>query len=212
MFNLKLKSFKKAVSNKKFQKISRKSLVKILLFLIVAGLIFIKKDLFIVARVNNSFISRINFINEMEKQSGSQILDNMITQKLVLQEAQNKTILVDDSQVNKEAESIENRLKEQNIVLDEALKIQGQTRKDFNKNIKIGLIIERLLADKIKVSDEEVEKYFTENKSFFEPDTKFEDVKSEIIDTLRQQKLSTEYQNFTQELRSKAKINIFTNF
>ena len=74
------------------------------------------------------------------------------------------------------------------------------------------LIIEKLLADKVKVSGEEIKEYYDKNKDMFDKTKTFEELKDDIKDQVYQGKLSQEYKKWIQDIRSSAKINYFVNF
>ncbi len=78
---------------------------------------------------------------------------------------------------------------------------------DFlREQLKLQLILEKILKDKIKVSEEEVKKYYKENKEMFFPGKKFEEVKEQIEEELEYQKISMQTQIWIEELKKKAKI------
>ena len=90
--------------------------------------------------------------------------------------------------------------------LDEALKESGMTRKDLEENYKLNLLIEKMLSERIQVTDEEVEKYIEDNSESFPEGTDMESIKTIIVEQLKQQKMSTEYQSFITEIKEKADI------
>jgi CRISPR/Cas system type I-B associated protein Csh2 (Cas7 group RAMP superfamily) len=96
--------------------------------------------------------------------------------------------------------------------LDEALSLQNQSKNDLVEQIKIQKTVEKILADKIVVTDEEVKDYFQKNKDLFEKGATLEEVSSEIKNQLAQSKLSSEYQAWISDLKAKASINYFVNF
>jgi len=192
---------------------SKSRWLRILLLLIVGGiLIYFVKSLFLAAFVNGRPISRIALIQELEKQGGQKVLDSLVEKSLILQEANKEGIRISKADIDAEIARIEALLKEQNLSLDEALSMRGETKASLYEQIKLQKTVEALLAQKIKVTDEEIKKYFDENIDLFGADAKFEDVMAEAGDQLYQQKLNSEYAQWIGELKQKAKIIYLLNF
>ena len=192
----------------------RKRWTLIVGFIVVVILVlaYANMGIFIAAIVNGKRITRLQLAQELEKQGGKQVLDSIVTQKLIDQEAKKNNIVVTQQEIDNQMTAIEDQLKSQGTDLDTALSFQGQTRDDLINSLKMKITIEKLLGDKIQVSDEEIKSYFDQNKDSFPANSKLEDVKSQIIDTLTQSKLSTEYQNWLQNIKANSKIDYLLNF
>ncbi|OGM12165.1 hypothetical protein A2W13_00735 [Candidatus Woesebacteria bacterium RBG_16_36_11] len=192
----------------------RKRWTLIIGFIVVVILVlaYANMGIFIAAIVNGKPITRLQLAQELEKQGGKQVLDSIVTQKLIDQEAKKNNIVVTQQEIDNQMTAIEDQLKSQGTDLDTALSFQGQTRDDLINSLKMKITIEKLLGDKIQVSDEEIKSYFDQNKDSFPANSKLEDVKSQIIDTLTQSKLSTEYQNWLQNIKANSKIDYLLNF
>jgi len=179
--------------------------------LIIGALVYTYKGLFIAATVNGYPITRFTVVKELEKASGKQALDSLIVEMLINSEAQKKGITVSADDINAEIKTIEDQLKTQNQTLDQALQAQQMTLEDLRKRIDVQKKIEKLVADKIQVTDEEITKYITDNK-FTIPAGQEETYKNQIKDMLKQQKLSTEATSLVDTLKSQAKIHYFVNY
>lgn len=199
--------FGKATRNKKLVK----NVKIVVIGIVVLGVLYLAKGLFVAAIVNGVPVSRISLVKELEKQGGSDVLSSLITEKLIFQEASKNKIEVAQEEIDKEISTIEEQLVAQGMDLESALSLQGQTKADLERNLKIRIILEKILADKIGVTDQEVKDYFTQNKTLYEGKT-LDEVKSDVTTTLKQQKLSTEYQTWIADLKDKAKITYFVNF
>ena len=77
----------------------------IILFIIL--LLYFFKGLFIAAIVNGEPITRLSVVKELEKQSGKATLDNLITKKLILQEAKKRNVQVTKADLDSEIKKIE---------------------------------------------------------------------------------------------------------
>ncbi len=185
-----------------------------LIFLLMLLLVFIYfgRSILFAAIVNGKPILRLKLINELEKQAGQKVLDTLITKKLIEDEAKKRGVNVSDVDISNEIEKIKNALKEQGINLDDALAMQGMNYDSLNDNIKMQLIIERLISDNININDNEIKDYYEKNKSFYNESVKFDDIKDQIKDQIFQDKLPEEYQKLIERLRNEGSIIYFMNF
>jgi foldase protein PrsA len=181
-------------------KINIKTAIIIAIIALLGVLGYIFKGFFIAATVDGNPISRLAIIQKLEKASGESLLDNLITEKLIENEARAKKIVVSNNEVNEEIKRIEDQIAAQGGALDAALLSQGMTMDELKEQIILQKKVEKLLADKLNVTDEEVAKYVKDNKV---PITKEE---------LRSQKLNQEANILITTLKSEAKIRYFVNY
>jgi len=191
--------------------VNLKTAIIIVVIIIVGALAYRYKGLVIAAKVNGSFISRFSVIKELEKRSGKAALDTLITQKLIDAEAQKKGIVVNGDDVSEEIKKIEDQIKANGKTLDEVLIEQGMTRSDLESQIIIQKKLEKLLTDKIQVTDAEIEKFIADNKVGI-PKGEEETYKNQARSQLQQNKLSEATGAFIESLRSKVSISYFTNY
>ncbi|OGM03827.1 hypothetical protein A3E15_01475 [Candidatus Woesebacteria bacterium RIFCSPHIGHO2_12_FULL_42_9] len=190
----------------------KKKAILIAAVLGVAALGYLGRGLFVVALVNGTPISRLAVVRELEKQGGSETLDNLVVKSLIFQEARKKGVTVSQEELDQELSRINDIVSKQGMTLDEALALQNQSKNDLIEQIKIQKTVERILADKIAVTEEEVNDYFDKNKELFDDGAKLEDVSGEIRNQLAQTKLSSAYQSWITDLKASASINYFVTF
>ncbi len=183
-----------------------------LIVIILIAAAFFLKGLFIVALVNGQPITRLDVITELEKQGGKQTLSSMVNQALILQTAKKKNIQVSQKEIDDAVKQVEDSLKSQGQSLDTALAVQGMTKQDLLMQLKLRSLVEKLLADKIKVTDKEVADYIEKNKDTLPTDLKEDEIKKGVEEQLKQQKLATASQVWLEELNKNAKINYFVNY
>lgn len=179
---------------------------------LVLALIYYYKNLFVAAMVNNQPIGRLSVVKELEKRQGKDTLDNIITETLILQEAKKKNVVITDSEVDDEVKKVEDNLKTQGTTLEAALSFQGLTRDDLVKQIKLQKMIEKILADKIQVSDKDIEDYVKENKDGFDKSLSQDQIKDRAKQQLVNTKLGQEFQTWISDVKSNAKINYFVKY
>lgn len=182
------------------------------IILFVALLVFLLKSWFIVAVVNRTPITRLSLDQELEKQGGKQVLDNRVTEILIFQEAQKQKVQVSDADIDARIKEIENQLSSQGQNLDSLLAAQGQTRESLRGQVKIPMLVEKLLGKDIQISDADISAYFESNKAFYPKGTTLESKKESIKNELYQQKLQEKFQTWIADLKQQAKIYYFSQF
>lgn len=195
-----------------FSAANRKKVSLFLAVLILAGLVYFLKGQLVVATVNGKPIWRFALITELEKQAGKKVLDSLITKTLILQEAKKQSVTVSEDEINKEVEALEGRVSQQGQNLDELLTLQGMNRSDLREEIQIQKMIEQIVGDDVKVTDQEIDDYIEKNKDFIPEDLSPEEVRENIRGQLKQQKLSEEVSAWISSLKEKAIINYFRTF
>lgn len=180
-----------------------------LLLLVAVSILFNFKSLFVAAVVNGRPITRFSLDRQLEKQSGKQILDNQITQILISQEGKKQNVNVTPEEINQKIEGIKEELKKQNADLDNLLQTQGTSQKELKEQIKLQLIIEKILGKDISVSEQEIGDYYEKNKSYFPKDSTLESLKKDLEKDLLSQKIGEKLQPWLDELKKKAKIYYF---
>lgn len=119
-----------------------------------------------VATVNGETITEDEFVEAVAAGGGAQVLDQLITEKLIRQKAQEEEISVSDQEYENELATLKEQLPSEEM-FEQLLTQQGLTEEAFREQLETNLLIEKLLEPKIEVSDEEVRSHFDENKEQF---------------------------------------------
>lgn len=196
--------------NKKLQSFIDKELKYLLGLILVLGLLYTYKGNFISATVNGKIISRYSLIKELERQGKDLAVDSLISQELILQEAKRKKINITQKEIDKTIENVKKSLEGSQQTLDGFLTSQNLTNKDFIKQVKMQLIIEKLVSKDIKITDEKIAKYLEDNGEFFPADLSEKELRNAAISQLKQVELNAQVQELLTDLRNKANIKFFT--
>ena len=198
-----------------FQKYATKK--NILIVVIISGVVFSLyafKGLFIAATVNGQVISRLSVIKELENQGGKRILENMVTQALIQQEAKKKNIVIKKEDIDKEISSTEAQLATQGQNLEQWLAFQGMTQETFREQVRLQKIVEELLGKDIAVSDAEVTDFTEKNQEMLTERVGSDSAKvaSTVKEQLKRQKLNEKVQPWLAELQKNAKVSYFVSY
>ncbi len=185
----------------------------ILIVLIILATLYQFRSVFIAATVNGSPVSRLTVVKELEKRSGKSALDEIITKKLIADEAKAKGISVNKEEIDAEIKKIEEQVAKQGgVTFTDMLKEQGLTEKDVREQIMIRKQLEKLLAEKTQVTDEEVNQFLSTRKAPPTEGMSSEDLFNQTKEGLKQQKFNQEAGQWVEELRTKADIQYFVNY
>ncbi|MDQ0229824.1 peptidylprolyl isomerase [Metabacillus malikii] len=149
--------------------ISSKKTIVILAILIVAAIavfIFLSTRSEVVAKVGKENLTKDDLYTFFVEQNGEAAVETLITQSIIDQEVKKEKISVTDKEIDEEVKkTIESIGGEE--AFQQALASSGVTEEDFKKNMKTNMEIEKLLEPKIKITDEEMQKHFDENKETY---------------------------------------------
>lgn len=180
--------------------------------IVILGVLYLMRGLFVAAVVNGNPISRLSIVRELEKQSGQQVLQNTITRVLIENEAKNKKITVSQQEVDAEMKKIDDSLKQSGQSLADILKARNLDKKTVEKQIRTQKLVEKMIAGKIEVTDQEVADYLEKNKDVLPQEEDREKLKQTARDQLKQQKTDEEFNKLLAELQKKANILYFVKY
>ena len=193
-------------------KIKKSYVIALVVAVALAAIVYYGKSLFVVALVNGQPITRMSIVSQLEKQGGKQVLNISVTKMLIEQEAKKKNVSVPQKDIDAELKKTETSLATQGQTLDQALAAQGMTRADYADQVRLQLVIQKLVGKDIVVSDKEVSDYLEQNKSTIPEGSDMEQIKVSVKEQLKQQKLSAKIQSWIADLQKNAKITYFLNY
>jgi len=172
-------------------------LAAIIIVITAAFLIFSQdKKSEVVARVGEEEITKEELYDSLVEYYGYNVLDSMITDKIIEIEARKNNIVITESEIQEEMDSmIESYGGEE--YFNAQLEYAGVTQEDVKADVKMYLKTIKLLEPRIKVTDEEISAYFEENKEDFiqegQTEASLEENRTIIEEILRNDKINTEY-------------------
>lgn len=190
-------------------RINTKAAVCVFAGLAVLGALFYLRGLFIAAIIDGAPMSRLSVIQELETVSGRQALDALIVRRLVAAEAKRRGISINTEDVNAEIRRIEERISRQGRTLEMMLAQQNMAPDRFREEIRWQKKLEKLLENNIQVTDEEISRYFEENKIVPPAGVAETEIKDQIREQLKNQKFGMEADTLIAELKAKAAIRYY---
>lgn len=147
--------------------------VKILLVVLVCALIVVgigwglnRNPDEIVATVNGHKITKNQLYDFMVKQGGQEALNALVNEEIVILEAKKANIEVTDQEIQEELEYYYDYYgsKEtfEQIMIQNGIKIAS-----VEQDVKLSLLVKKLLEPRITITEEEMQEYYSENKDLF---------------------------------------------
>ena len=163
---------------KKFKKVSiyKYALLGILLVLAIS-VTGCKKEEVVVAKVNNEVITKDDLYEILVKQNGEQLLNSLISEKIINIEAEKQKIEVSEEDIQKEIDKIAGNYGGEEA-FNQAMQYYGYTLEDIKNDLAMNIKIKKLLEPSISISEEEMKNYFETNKETFNQE---EEVKARHI-------------------------------
>lgn len=112
--------------------------------------------------VNGDVITKDELINELIRQTGTGVMDDLIVQRLIAQEADRKGIILTDEDVDAEINRTVQNLSE----ADKARwnSASPSAKESFRKNTRVRLLVEKILGPDVEITEEGMRDYFDKHK------------------------------------------------
>lgn len=128
------------------------------------------KDSDVVAIVNGDPITKAQLYDAMYQQVGAQMVDDLITRRLIEQEAKRRGVTVSAADLDAEIDDLAD-LYGGRESLEAILNQSGSSVEALRQNLHVNLLVQRMLEPDIEITDEDVRNYFDEhNDDFIEPE------------------------------------------
>ncbi len=191
-----------------FQKYrSPKYLVALAVIILLALVLWKNKSLLVVATVNGKPVPRWELEGRMVSRYGTQTLDEVINEELIRQAGNQKGITVSQAEITAKISEVEGTLQGK-ISLSDALAQQGMTIDEFHHQVELQLILDKLTASSIVVTDKEVAAFIASNSASLvstDPASQSAEARKLLIS----QKKNSAYRQMFTDLKAQAKISKF---
>lgn len=192
---------------------TKRNLIIVAVLILLGVILFLNRGLFIAGLVNGEPISRIEVVKELEKQQGAGVLNRLIDRKLIAQEAQKQNLSVTNEEVDAKRKEIIDQVSggnEENF--QQILTSQGLSEEAFREELRIQILVEKMLEERVVVTDEEFDSFIQNNPDLLTNAENEEQARAQLRDQLAQQKLQTEYNTWMEELRNSGNVVRFVNY
>lgn len=200
---------KKDTGKKSF--VSRHKFIIITVLVVVAVLAYLaytNKSYVIAATVNGQPIYRHTLLLTTEQVHGPMVLEQLINEQVVAQEASKRGLVVTQEDLDTEFQNLKDRYqKEQGVDLEAVMQQNGVTRQEVQKNLTPQALQNKLImSEGIVATDDEVDAFFVSNPTLLPEDA---EEAATARENLKQSLKDQKVQGFLQGLRAKAKIDYY---
>lgn len=119
-----------------------------------------------VAIVDGEKITKEELTDRLISLYGEKVLNQLIVNKMIEIDAEKQGIEVSEDEINEELDKYYSMYGgEENFA--SFLEMSGFKLEDFKDDVKLSLLLDQILEERIEISDEEMKEYFEENKEDF---------------------------------------------
>jgi foldase protein PrsA len=119
-----------------------------------------------VAKVDGEAINKDELYDVMVEQYGAATVEQLIADKIVASEAKKEKVTITDKELNEELDKLKESYGGEEV-FNQMLESNNTTVDALKDDLKNYLTIRKLLEPQIKITDEELQTYFDENKDSF---------------------------------------------
>lgn len=181
---------------------------KIMIFVLAVGVIallaYLANKNLVVAWVDNKPVTKFDLYKALDKRYGKDVKEELIVDQLLMSEAKSRGVNVSNQDIVNEIKKIEEQQGGADK-LNQILEVQGISREDLNNLVKLQLLRQGIFGKDINITDEDVEKYITDNKDQL-PATIDDKLKQNIKEQLKQQQVNTNFNNWLTEVLKSSRV------
>lgn len=181
-----------------------KLLYAVAVLLALSALLIANKQWVVAGVVNGRPVWSWELTKIMTERFGKQTLEGMISERLITDEAAKLGVVVSKEDIEAKQGEILKTLGG-NMSVDELLKYQGISRSDFDNQIRLQLLVGKILGKDLVITDDDVGRYITTNSATLTSTTPAE-LRAEARQAILDAKVGEKLQGWFLELKNKAKI------
>jgi foldase protein PrsA len=158
----------------------------------------------VVATVNGEQIRRSEYDKAVAQNNGEEVLDGLVIERLIAGEARKRNITVDEGEATRLLDEQRQQFGNE-AAFQAALAQAGLTEADFNRQLRLGVMLRQMVADQSQVSDQEVNDMYQANAERYAGMSETE-AKEQIRSGVKQQRENAAARDLLDQLRANAEI------
>jgi foldase protein PrsA len=160
----------------------------------------------VVATVNGEQIHRSEYDRAVAQNSGEDVLENLILERLIAGEARKRNVSADGAEVTQQIDDLKQQFGSDQA-FQSALLQQGLTEEALVRQFEISTLLRKMVADQVQVSDQEVDSQYQANAQQFQGQPEA-DAKQQIRENLEEQKANSAARDLLGQLRDEADVEM----
>lgn len=182
-------------------------MIAVVALLGIAAFFYMNKSLVVAAIVNGKPIFTWQLNSALRARYGSQTLEGMIGEQLITEQARKNNITISPEGLIEKQNEILASLGG-NVQLDDLLKYQGLTKEEFTNQLKMQMMVEKILTKDLVISEKDIDNYIASNRATLVA-TVPADMREEARKAITSNTVTEKVQAWFAEIREKAKIMKF---
>lgn len=176
------------------------------LLLILVGA-FRYRYLLVPASVNGEPIFIWEYLTKLHQIAGDQVMGQVITERLIFQTARDQGVTVTPADLDTEKQKLEEQFAESGG-LEAILNSQGMTRSEFDRQMRLSLLVREILAQSASISADQVNAEYEGNQSQY-ADLQEDEAKDKIREMLVNRYAQEQVTPWLEDVRTNARIAIY---
>jgi len=165
---------------------------------------FAWKGFIIAAVVDGKPIFGWTVINTVMSRYGKQTLESMVSETMVQNAARKAGVTVSQSDIDVKVNELVATLGE-NVKLEDLLSYQGMTKSEFESQVRLQLLVEKLLGKDVVVTDKAIDDYIVANKATL-TSTDAGKLREEAKQAIFSQEVNTKIQPWFADIKAKSSV------
>ncbi|EJL43381.1 hypothetical protein BAG01nite_32470 [Brevibacillus agri] len=160
----------------------------------------------VLVKAGDTSITQYQLYDEMKTMYGKQMIHELVAQSLISQEAKAQNVTVTKEEMDKEIASMKEQVGSEEAFKN-YLQSMGMTEQKLREKLTVLMTRDKLLDKAFPVTDEQIKKYYDENKQQMgSPAPEFEKVRDQIKSVLTDKNRSENYNNWLNEIQQTHKV------
>lgn len=167
----------------------------------------------VLAWVDNTPITKLTLYKQLEEKYGKDFTEQLISEALILKEAEAKGVQVSETDIDAEIKKIEDQQGGADK-LKQAMDAQNVTMIQLRNQIKYKQMIDKSFGKDVTISDQEVNDYMEKNKEQIPPVENMQasesaKLKQQVADSLKAEKINKSFQDWLRESLQSSRVKRF---
>ncbi|RNB55092.1 regulator [Brevibacillus gelatini] len=160
----------------------------------------------VLVKAGDTSITQYQLYDEMKSMYGKQMIHELVAQSLISQEAKVQNVTVTKEEIDKEIASMKEQAGSEEA-FQNYLQSMGMTEQKLREKLTVLMTRDKLLDKAFPVTDEQIKKYYEENKQHMgSPAPELEKVREQIKTFLTDQNRSENYNDWLNQIQQTHKV------
>ena len=180
---------------------------KIFTVIVATLILFVlySKGIIAIAFVNGEPVTLREMARIIRREEPVNYIDTLVFEKMVELEGKRRNIVVRQQEIQDEVADITMQAQTNGKTLVELLNESGQTLEDLQRNVKLRIILYKIILQDIEVTDGEIDQFIEENSELYN-EGEVDVIRNEVKQILTGAKTSEKVEEFAKYVKAESEI------